>query len=533
MNSPAADQPEQLFEQPTRLSQSRIWEMQRGFYSQHGADAWRQSIVPHYVTSNPFIARCCAQQVHGIFADLNTHGIDSSQPIYIVELGAGCGRFAFHFLTEFLKRISGLRTVEGDFCYVMTDHAEKTIEYWQQHDQLTPFVQQGQLDYCQFDIGHSNCLTLKHRGQTLAAGQIANPIIVLANYLFDSLPHDAYRIQDGRLHECLVGLRSSAAEPDSAKIELDQVDPVYDYRPIDPARISDPRTARILESYRDNFGDTHVLIPAGAFGCLDDLQQLSHRGLFVIAADMGQTNLRELERQPPPKWNVHGSISMTVNFDAIARYADQSSGFALTTPPHAGHLTVSTIALGALADDLPCTRQAFQEAFTEPGPDAFYTLMQQLERITPFGLSFEEIDAHLKLSGMDVKVFQTCFKRLQELISAGLTPVQEERLYAAIESAWDGYFAVVDSTEMPFHFGRLLHQMGYFPEALKYFDRALTIWGPTAQTFHHMGLCHFGLRELDRAESYFHQAAEMDPSLKPPHGMLERIHSIRSRSQGE
>lgn len=38
------------------------------------------------------------------------------------------------------------------FCYVMTDHAEKTLEFWRRHEQLVPFVQRGFLDFSLFDV---------------------------------------------------------------------------------------------------------------------------------------------------------------------------------------------------------------------------------------------------------------------------------------------------------------------------------------------------------------------------------------------
>jgi hypothetical protein len=146
--------PDDLLDQPIRFSQSRLWNMQRAFFEDHGVDAWRREIVPHYVTSNPFMARSCARQVLGVFRDLVTRGIDTTQPLYIVELGAGCGRFAYHFLTSFLELHAPSALADVRFCYVMTDHAEKTLEFWRSHEQL------GEIIRVRFGIPHDPLFNL-------------------------------------------------------------------------------------------------------------------------------------------------------------------------------------------------------------------------------------------------------------------------------------------------------------------------------------------------------------------------------------
>ena len=87
----------------TRLSHSHLWQSQKEYFIQHGVEAWRQNIVPSYVKTNPFIAQAYAQVVFGYLDDIlqqNPDG-DLDQSFYILELGAGSGRFAFHFLKQF------------------------------------------------------------------------------------------------------------------------------------------------------------------------------------------------------------------------------------------------------------------------------------------------------------------------------------------------------------------------------------------------------------------------------------------------
>ena len=53
--------PEFEVEGPRRLSESIIWNLQRGFYLRAGPEAWKPKGVPSYVTNNAFIARAYAR----------------------------------------------------------------------------------------------------------------------------------------------------------------------------------------------------------------------------------------------------------------------------------------------------------------------------------------------------------------------------------------------------------------------------------------------------------------------------------------
>src|SRR5579859_3157032 len=100
-----------------RLSRSCLWRLQRAFFNQYGLEAWSEGIVPHYVTSNPRMAAAYARLVLDFLHASPTRTSQSSH-VYIVELGAGSGRFAYRFLKKFraLQPAGGPRVT-----YVMTD----------------------------------------------------------------------------------------------------------------------------------------------------------------------------------------------------------------------------------------------------------------------------------------------------------------------------------------------------------------------------------------------------------------------------
>src|SRR5262245_35207478 len=89
-----------------RLSRSVLWGLQPRFYERQGMAAWSEGIVPHHVTCNPYLARAYARVVLGFVRDWRDR-LDPSQPVYIVELGAGSGRLAFHLLRQLTPMLEG------------------------------------------------------------------------------------------------------------------------------------------------------------------------------------------------------------------------------------------------------------------------------------------------------------------------------------------------------------------------------------------------------------------------------------------
>jgi hypothetical protein len=88
--------PPSELEGPQRLSQSVLWPLQRAFYARQGRAAWKTGVVPYYPTSNPFFVRSQARLMVAFLRDLAAAGaLDLGQPVYLIELAAGAGQFAF------------------------------------------------------------------------------------------------------------------------------------------------------------------------------------------------------------------------------------------------------------------------------------------------------------------------------------------------------------------------------------------------------------------------------------------------------
>src|SRR5260370_11247691 len=119
-----------VLERDVPLSRSVIWRLQREFYMQRGLKAWTEDMVPQYITNNPFITEIYARIVADFFSDCAGHGDSASRenPLRILELGAGPGRFSYLFLRQFTALLRERNISPLAVRYCMTDCDESAIQ---------------------------------------------------------------------------------------------------------------------------------------------------------------------------------------------------------------------------------------------------------------------------------------------------------------------------------------------------------------------------------------------------------------------
>ena len=66
---PDSEIPSYILEHGRRLSESLLWRLQKNFFESQGLQAWTTGIVPHYITSNGWIADAYAKVVLGWLRD--------------------------------------------------------------------------------------------------------------------------------------------------------------------------------------------------------------------------------------------------------------------------------------------------------------------------------------------------------------------------------------------------------------------------------------------------------------------------------
>jgi len=358
------------------------------FYDRKGVSSWSQGIVPHFITSNAFIGRSYAQVLRGYFHDMSGDpNLKRDEKFYIIELGTGSGKFSFFMLKAILEMSATMGFPTDNIVYVMTDFTESNFEFWRSHEGLRPFVEEGKLDFAIFDAVEGGELKLHNSGVTIGAeNPTANPICIVANYLFDTLCHDIFQVEGGRLKEGKISVgskRGEEADPLDPEIiknfdnEFEYIDCDEDYYEKEGTESPEDHLhlRRMLQWYKDYFSpnpppeamtgggtgttdhgvpsplnteeDTgaSLLIPIGTFRALRKLTDLSGGRAIVISGDKGNNNPEQFRGLLDPHIAVHGSFSVMVNYHAVGAYFTSRGGFALHNPQEEASLKVSCFVL--------------------------------------------------------------------------------------------------------------------------------------------------------------------------------------------
>jgi hypothetical protein len=404
-----------LLQAATPLEDSLLWRLQAAYYIQQGVLCWVENSVPSFVTSNAFVANAYARVVLAYLRDWYASGrADRTQPVYLVELGAGHGKLSFLLLRELMaawqswpdlgrdaeadvdtavrpvsystalgsecafvtgpgaeapdalrpSRLTGVGASSfghgpggrrAPFRLVLTDFAPELLAFWASHESLAPYVEAGVVDFGLFNAERDTSIVLTHaRGADgvaalqLSPGCLANPIVGVANYCFDTLTQAAFRVTPvGGLEQGLASLYTVNEEHAAALAEGASTDSapaypaglieglrvVWTYRPIAvdgpegvPISVAcpDPQVAAVLRAYAAlpsaRAACTSFTVPVGGLNAMRRLSSLSRTSSsLVLAGDKAAAVEEELLSLGlrDPHVALHGSFSFMVNFHAL------------------------------------------------------------------------------------------------------------------------------------------------------------------------------------------------------------------------
>ena len=475
-----------VIENGQRFSASVLWQLQRSYYQNRGIEAWNQGAVPHYITNNPVIAGAYARVVVGFLRDClrkpsapdpDALVIDPEQPVYILEPGAGTGRFAYHFLKRLLPMLEqpdlrGLRVV-----YILSDMVESNMEFWRQHPKLQPFVQAGQLDFAHFDALSDEQVQLEVSGITLSPGSLRNPLIALANYFLCAIPMDIFSVDQGILREELVMTICSnplISHADPAVLPYLSIRLSPRFAPVNYYPYEEDN--QLLQEYARLLNRAYISFPRSARACLRNFARLSGGRMLLIAGDRGYYRLDTLRAQYEPRLSLHGnSVSMPVNFHAVGDFFLRRGGQAVFTQQRDEGLVIAACTLGSFAPDSVDTHLAFQEAVENDGPDDFFQLKKAVEGgYTEFTL--DQLLAFLRISGYDANIFFACAGSLLQQAELA-TDSQQDRLYDVLCRVWDMYYPIGEPQNVPEMLAKVFISICRYREALSCLHWSISLYG--------------------------------------------------------
>jgi len=494
-----------------RLSESSLWRLQRQFFNQEGVNAWREEVVPQYITSNPHIAHAYARTIFGWLRDV-AETLDTSQPLYIVELGAGSGRLAYHILKAFWSFFESSPLGHIPVTYVLTDFAQSTVDFWTRHPQLQPWVDAGKLDFALFDAESSTSLHLIKSDLELSADTLKNPVVFIANYFFDGLRQDVFRLQYGDLQESLVTLSAPPdADIDDPAI-LDQLEIRYQHRPIQSDYYDVDVYNQLLGSYQHTLDRTHLVFPVGSLDCLGRLLDMTNRQMFMLTGDKGYHLDHDLESRGEPTIKMHGSFSMMVNYHAIGAYVKANDGHFLTTDHHHASLDMCAMLFGDMSDTYPETHYAYQRDIVDSSPDDMYTLKAVFEDEDDL-LDVHQILAYLRLQHWDSDTFLDVSPMLLDVAEDVDEKIRRE-LRRACQMVWERYYDIGEEYDLAGEIGRLLYALDYPEEAIYNFEQSIRVKGKDATILYNIAMCYFEIDDLAQAHNYILQSLDLAPDFE-------------------
>lgn len=456
------------------MSESLLWKLQGNAYEQFGPTAWTKGLVPSSITSNPLIAK---QYAELCIAYLQDQKIDPKEPVYLVDLGAGSGRFGYLFLRTFLQLAPKYR-----YCYIMTDMVAGNLDFLQMHPALKEFEC---VDFAFYQHAQrAGGLTLLKSGEVVEKSK--NPMILLANYYFDTIPQDLFRIHEGRLEEGRISLHT---KEEHAEWEADDprwipfLDCRYEYVPFNPSHY--PKEVVEVLQYYTHLPDCSFLFPTGGIQSLDFFARLSSGKFLLIAGDQGVSSEAQIIRWGEPALTKHSTFSIAVNYHSLAKYFQKRGGMGLLTS-FPDPVFANIVAAWGEAE-LPETQKVFFKTLDPFEPKDYFLLVSEAEKEEK--LSLDHLFLLLKLGDFDPVNMHFFYPRILAQI-AEASPQQKEQWKGAIEQVWERVY-IVSPEEGAFvlNLGVLLFHMEYYPEALLFFQRSLEITGVKQQTLENIAAC--------------------------------------------
>ena len=452
------------------LSRSPIWDLVRSYYGTLGVAAWGPGRVPNYVTTNPFIGRAYANVIRGFLDDFGQSGTARArrEPHYILELGAGSGRFAYGFLKHFFSREELAIAKKRNVVYVMTEVSEAAIDFWQRHPQLQPFIDQGVLDFAYLDVLKDDPVRLLISGREITPGSLSNPLSVVANYVIDSLPHDFYCVREKTLFERRVCHR---IETESDEIEeiIRQTDFDYSEQPIKANTYENEDWNRLLEKYRRMKGEMNFSLPVGGFRMIDRLSALTSGPMFLLAGDFGVSTPSDLADLPPRRVARNGAFSMHVNYHALREYVRMRKGRVLSP----GHAKSSLEMAGILMN--PGRRKnrhlgyQFNNHIRDFGPDEFF-MMKKIAEENFGNHSLPQILALLRMSNSDIKIFRGSIEALRKTLP-NASENQRRSVVEELKKVDDAFFRCDSTVDPALPIIQLMIEAGAPKEAMEILER--------------------------------------------------------------
>ncbi len=515
-----------ILEKDAKLSECMLWQMQEDYYKSMGVQAW-ESNVPCYITSSASIAESYADMVISFLQDCFDQ-LDLNEPVYIVEMATGPGRFSNMMLCELERKMQYFTKLQAvQLKYVMTDFTDANVGYWEKHAKFKPLVESGRLDFAIFNPLLDTGFELLNSKQRVSAETVKNPVVAIGNYFFDSIKQDVFRVESKRLSEGLVTLERNVAglESPDAPLHIEQIAPRFRYRELRHDQYyTDAKLNAVLKFYKHNIKDGTVIFPLGAFDVVRNLQVLSGNRLMLLSSDKAYADYEQMIKFRQHDFVLHGgAFSYMMNYDAIGRYFQNEGGLYLYTGGRNMSLqTVCFVSLNQSDCEMERLNYTFSEKVDRANPITTTCTLLPDGRWVNESAQIDQCLAWIRLNLADPKIFTLVGQQLVDLMPH-ISTAQAADLFDLVNLAWDRYYYCPGEGNIPFWLSQMYFYLEHFEQSLKCLDQTIQDFGT------HEALCFLKGQNFEKLGQWrlacemYELALEMQPEFDEARQAMEAI----------
>ena len=503
----------------TRFDESIIWSLLHRFYMEAGPAAWSNKIVPQRSTSNAFCADTYASIVASFFKELLAEG--NSQPPLVIELGGGSGRFAWQFLNRLFNYHFSDEDPCPEFTYLLTDGSEKNIAGWRQKERFAPLVESGVLDFAHLLV-EPDPVIRKQDGDLKPADLADRPVIIIANYLFDSIASNMLRIRDHQIEQVFVQTESTERKfLDQPITTFQSISERFQSRPIkDDVPTGHPIIDAAIRNYAQRSGDFHVVVPQI---CMEFIEKFLGRDtpLLLLAGDLAYTDPSQFALESPLIFDTY--FAHYTNLHIFGEMFRAYGGDMQSQRHKDANFSCNLLSLPGKNEwaelSLTRTRETALALLKDFNPYDAHELTELIES-TAGEMSIRQAMALIRFSKFDPDVAAACLRHLLFNIEQGEEAIDRPQIYETYMEAYRAFFP--DGSESQFDCGiaQLFMRLGYHAQALQLMDHAIGEFGASAPRLFAMSLAYFNLGDPDKAEVIVRRAVTLDPHFAPAQRMI-------------
>ena len=489
-------------QEPQPLSKAFIWGLQAKYYQSLGIDAWLSGTIPSRVTTNSHLAWRYARLIASYLADVG------AKKATIVEMGAGHGRFAY-LCASHLRSILNRGIVRDlEWQYVLTDVADRNIEFWETHPSFMSLIAEGRIDFARYEAGVDNSLRMRLSGEEINPDKPKEHLIVIANYFFDSLPMDVWEIDEQELHACCPRI---LVEDDAKHLSQDQheiLDHItFHWEKVKPeaATYANKQWIQVVDDMAKQVAKGTFMLPVGAFESIETLESWCAGPMMVLATDKGYPNTSYYQGLGVPEMVHHGCFSFNVNFAALESWFKLRGGSAILPSYQHGLIEVAAMISKRGKESLP--RLCFEaDTLEQFSPDEYHRITRRCEEND---LDLGSCLGLIKLSCYEPLVLY----RLRRSIRANIPDagsIELEMLHDVLRNTRANYYHL-NECDLHFAIGTIYHVMGEHGLAVESFSESLRWYGDDAITLLNMAICQKVLGQTEAAKTSTIRCLEIAP----------------------